>query len=146
MPCGLRKQDIPMDKNKSMNAFDRQEQQPEFWDGQGCAFCESEQFEAAVTAFDQAIAIDVNYCKAWNNRGNALCGMKRYAEALASYDRAIALQPNYHQAWFNRGLLLTEMMAYGNALESYDRSIAINPDPRYLHAREEIWMKQKMFA
>lgn len=133
-----------------MNAFNRQEQDPEshpeFWDGQGCAFCQAEQFEAALAAFEQAIALDANYCKAWNGRGNALCSLKQYAAALASYDKAIALQPDYHQAWFNRGLLLNEMMAYGNALESYDRAIALNPDPRYLHAREAIWLKQKLFA
>lgn len=130
----------------AMNGFDRQEQHPEFWDGKGCAFCEAEQFEAAVAAFDRSIALNANYCKAWNNRGNALCAMKQYAAALASYDKAIALQPDYHQAWFNRGLLLTEMMAYGNALESYDRAITLNPDPRYLHARADIWLKQKLFV
>lgn len=130
----------------AMNEFDRNNQQPEFWDGQGCALCEAERFQEAIAAFDQSIALDSNYYKAWNNRGNALCGLKRYAEALASYDRAIALRPDYHQARFNRGLLLAEMMAYGNALESYEQAIAINPDPRYLHSKADIWMKQKLFA
>ncbi len=117
---------------------------PEFWDEQGCKFCQTEQFEQALAAFDQAIALDAAYCRAWNNRGNALCGIKRYAEALVAYDRAVALQPNYHQAWFNRGLLFAEMMAYGNAIESYDRAIAIHAAPYYLHARAEIGLKQKL--
>lgn len=119
---------------------------PEFWDGQGCAFCEAERFEDAIAAFDQAIALDSHFCRAWNNRGNALCGLKRYSDALAAYEKAIALQPNYHQAWFNRGLLLTEMMAYGSAVESFNRAIAIHPDPRYLHAKESIWLNQKLIT
>ena len=82
----------------------------------------------------------------WHDRGCTLCQTEQYTEALAAYDRAIALHPSYHQAWFNRGLLFNEMMAYGNALESYDRAIALNPDPRYLHARAEIWLKQKLVS
>jgi hypothetical protein len=38
------------------------------------------------------------------------------------------------------------MQAYGNALQSYERAIAIHPDPRYFHAREDIWIKGKLFA
>jgi tetratricopeptide (TPR) repeat protein len=123
---------------------DHQTDSPVFWDGQGCALCQVEQYEAALAAFDTAIALDANYCRAWNNRGNALCGLKRYAEALAAYDRAVALQPNYHQAWFNRGLLFAEMMAYGNAVESYERALAIHPDPRYLHAKADIYEKRRL--
>jgi hypothetical protein len=41
---------------------------------------------------------------------------------------------------------LAEIMAYGNAVESYERAIAIHPDPRYLHAKEEIWLKQKLIT
>ncbi len=127
------------------NPLDQNQHNPEQWDKEGCSFCEKEQYEAAIAAFDKAIALDPGYCKSWNNRGNALCGLKRYAEALASYDRAVALQPDYHQAWFNRGLLLTEIMAYGNALESYERAIAIHPDPLYLHAVGSIWLKKSSF-
>jgi tetratricopeptide (TPR) repeat protein len=118
----------------------------EFWDGQGCALCETAEFKAAVAAFDQAIALDPRDCKAWNHRGNALCGMKRYGESLTSYEKAIALQPEYHQAWFNRGLLLAEMGAYGNAVESYERAIALHPDPRYLHAQQDIWLKERLYS
>ena len=132
--------------NSVMNHLDQEQTRPEFWDGQGCVWCEAEQYEEAIAAFDKAIELDANYCKAWNNRGNALCGMKRYAEALASYDKAVALQPDYHQAWFNRGLLLAEMMAYGNAIESYERAIGLNSDPRYLHARDDIWLKRKLIT
>lgn len=121
-------------------------QTAESWNGQGCALCESSQLAAALAAFDQALALAPDYCTAWNNRANVLCGLTRYAEALAAYDKAVALNPSYHQAWFNRGKLLADMGAYGNAVASYDRAIALANDPRYHHAREDIWVKGKLFS
>jgi Flp pilus assembly protein TadD len=111
---------------------------------QGCTLCEQADFAQALTVFDRAIALDRTHCTAWNNRGNALCGLNRYAEALVAYDQAVALNPQYHQAWFNRGKLLTEMGAYGNAVASYDRAIALAADPRYHHAKADIWVKKQL--
>jgi tetratricopeptide (TPR) repeat protein len=114
------------------------------WQAQGCALCAAEQYQAAIAAFDRALSLDPNHCQTWNYRGNALSASQRQAEALTCYDRAIALNPNYHQAWFNRGLLMAEMGAYGSALSAYDRAIALYADPRYIHARDTIWLKQKL--
>jgi tetratricopeptide (TPR) repeat protein len=129
-----------------MTKINAQPQSAAAWNGKGCAHCEASQFEAALAAFDRAIALDANYCAAWNNRANALCGLNRCADALAAYDKALALNPQYHQAWFNRGKLLAEIGAYGNAVESYNRAIALQADPVYLHAREDIWVKGKLVA
>ncbi|HEY9734956.1 MAG TPA: tetratricopeptide repeat protein [Trichocoleus sp.] len=112
----------------------------------GCTLCETGQFEAAVRVFDDAIALAPNHCTTWNNRANALSGLNRYAEALSAYDKAVALNPTYHQAWFNRGQLLREMGAYGNALASYQQAINLADDPRYIHARETIWVKGHLFT
>lgn len=113
---------------------------------QGCALCSQGEFETAVRVFEDAIAIAPNSCTAWNNRANALGGLNRHAEALAAYDKAVALNPTYHQAWFNRGQLLREMGAYSNALESYQQAIKLADDPRYIHARESIWVKNQLFT
>ncbi|HEY9878405.1 MAG TPA: tetratricopeptide repeat protein [Leptolyngbyaceae cyanobacterium] len=129
-----------------MTPFTEHDQTAETWNGRGCSFCENSQFTEALDAFNRALAFNPNYCTAWNNRGNALCGLNRSAEALSAYDKAIALNPTYHQALFNRGKLLAEMGAYGNALESYERAISLEADPRYLHAREDIWLKGKLFS
>jgi len=105
-----------------MTEFDYPQNSPEFWDGQGCIHCESERYDQAIAAFDRAISLDANYCKAWNNRGNALCGQQNYAAALGSYDKAIALQSDYHQAWFNRGLMLIEMKLVSRILRHLPES------------------------
>ena len=113
---------------------------------QGCAHCKTEDWHAALAAFDCAIARDANHCTAWNYRGNALWGLGQAAAALAAYDRAVALNPDYHQAWFNRGKLLNDLGAYGNALASYQQAIDRYPDPLYLHAQADIWLKRKLHA
>jgi tetratricopeptide (TPR) repeat protein len=120
------------------------ETSPEYWNAQGCDLCQQQEYAQAIASFDRALQLNPRYSQAWNNRANALSAVQRQAEALDNYDRAVALQPNYHQAWFNRGELLSELMAYGNAIASYDQAIAIEPDARYLHAKEDIWLKKKL--
>jgi tetratricopeptide (TPR) repeat protein len=114
------------------------------WNQQGCNLCEQGNLVLALAAFDQAISLQADYATAWNNRGNTLCGLYRYAEATAAYEKAIALKPQYHQAWFNRGKLMAELGAYGNAVEAYSQAIGIKADPLYIHALEDIWVKQKL--
>jgi tetratricopeptide (TPR) repeat protein len=114
------------------------------WQAQGCALCAEEQYQAAIAAFDCALSLEPQNSQTWNYRGNAMSALQRQAEALACYEKATFLNPTYHQAWFNQGLLLVEMGAYGSALAAYDRAITLHPDPCYLHARADIWLKQKL--
>lgn len=129
-----------------MTAPDQNHDCPDFWLAQGCRLCQTEQYAPAIAAFDRAIELHPRSSQAWNYRGNALSAMQRCAEAFAAYDRAVALEAGYHQAWFNRGLLLAEMLAYGEALASYERAIKLHPDPRYVHARDAIWVKRRLVA
>ena len=127
-----------------MTLIDSDSSSPSLWQAQGCALCAAEDYQGAVAAFDQALAGEPDNCQTWNYRGNALSAIDRQAEALDCYDKATALNLTYHQAWFNRGLLLAEMQSYGSALAAYDRAIDLHPDPCYLHARANIWVKQKL--
>lgn len=114
------------------------------WQAKGCNLCQVEQYQEAIAAFDRALQLEPHNCQTWNYRGNALSALQRPTAALHCYDKATALNSTYHQAWFNRGLLLTEMGAYGSALESFDRAITHHPDPCYFHAKNTIWLKQKL--
>ncbi len=109
-----------------------------------CQLCEQANYVEAILALNKAIELDPYYPQAWNHRGNVLSMMQRYAEALGCYEKAITLRPDYHQAYFNRGLLFAEMGAYGNAMASYDQALTLERDPRYLHAKEDIWLKKKL--
>lgn len=130
--------------DSSVTSVEQDIKSPSNWQAQGCALCATEQYHAAIAAFDRALSLEPNNCQTWNYRGNALSALQRQAEALTCYDKATALNPTYHQAWFNRGLLLAEMGAFGSALAAYERAIALHPDPRYIHARDHIWLKKKL--
>ncbi|AFZ02142.1 HetZ-related protein 2 [Calothrix sp. PCC 6303] len=87
------------------------------------------EFEPALTAFDQALKIKPELVAAWNNRGAVLCDrLQRYDDAIASYDEALKIQPDYHQAWYNRGVALCKANRLQEALDSLDQAIAIQPN------------------
>jgi predicted O-linked N-acetylglucosamine transferase (SPINDLY family) len=92
--------------------------------------------DAALSSFDQAIALNDDDGVAWYSRAK-ICGeLGRVDQALAAYDKAIALNPGFVQAHFNRGVMLQQSQELDAALESYDRVIAIKPDHAEAHANK----------
>lgn len=78
----------------------------------GIALQQRGELDAAVRAFDAALALDPSWAIAHANRGTALEALGRREEALAAFERAIELDP---------GLVLAHMFA-GNALLALGRS------------------------
>jgi tetratricopeptide (TPR) repeat protein len=72
----------------------------------GCLLQGQQDWEAAISCYEQALALDPNLVAAHSNRGAALAAMNRCEEALASLDRAISLQPDYPEAHFSRAVTL----------------------------------------
>jgi Flp pilus assembly protein TadD len=69
----------------------------------GSRLLESMQDEAAIAAFERALAHDPASWLAHNQRGVALHRLGRAEEALAAFDSALALRPEAAEAWNNRG-------------------------------------------
>lgn len=72
----------------------------------GCVLQARQDLNAALVAYDQALALDPNFAAAHSNRGAALAAMNRCDEALASLDRAIGLKPDYAEAHFCKAVTL----------------------------------------
>ena len=89
---------------------------------------QTQDFEAAVAFFGQAIAIDPSHAHVHNNLGNALKELTQRLAAIASYDTAISLRPDYPEAYKNRGNALRELNRHTEALASYDKAISLRPD------------------
>ncbi len=129
------------------------ERTADLWFDQGNILAVNEEYEAAVTSFDQAIkarpnqSIKLNpinqffqrllrrkvpiikgFDQAWNNRGIALGNLGRLEEAIASYDQALEIKPDDEQAWYNRGVALSNLGRYEEAIASYDQALKIKPD------------------
>ncbi|MGF1575466.1 MAG: tetratricopeptide repeat protein [Cyanophyceae cyanobacterium] len=95
---------------------------------QGSLFVASADWEAAIAAYDAALAIDPSKLDALNNRGVALVTLGRYEEALMAYDAALAINPDHHKPLNNKGNVLGRLGRYEEAIAAYDAALAINPD------------------
>jgi tetratricopeptide (TPR) repeat protein len=84
--------------------------------------------DAALAAFDRALAADEQNQRAWLWRALALTDLGRFDEALASYDRALALDPNSAGGWNSKGALLLELGRLAPALDCFERALVLSPD------------------
>jgi tetratricopeptide (TPR) repeat protein len=94
---------------------------------QGRQEAEGGRDEAAIAAYDRALAIDPRLAQAHNERGVSLHRLGRPQEALEAFDAAIALQPSDADAWNNRGNALHDLRRMAPALESLDTALRLRP-------------------
>ncbi len=103
---------------------------------QGNLFAASDEYEAAIASYDQALKYKLDDDSAWYNRGFALGRLQRYEEAIANYDKAIEFKPDNsiesqlssYRLWHNRGFALLNLGRYEEAIASYDKAIEFKPD------------------
>lgn len=62
-------------------------------------------FEAAITDYTTAIALNPTHCRAYYNRAFSHDRLNQYDEAVADYTRALAIEPGNATALHNRGSL-----------------------------------------
>ncbi|NEP56098.1 MAG: tetratricopeptide repeat protein, partial [Symploca sp. SIO2G7] len=94
----------------------------------GNQLLKSQQYEAALAAYNQAIAIKEDYYEAWYFRSYVLYLLQRYEEAIASYEQLIQINPQDASVWYYKGLTLGYLQQYKEAIASYDQAIALEPD------------------
>ena len=68
------------------------------WFSEGVALYEKGDYRRAISAFDNALAIDPTMAEVWNNRGLSLIQTEQYQEALKSINKALSLHPGYDNA------------------------------------------------
>jgi tetratricopeptide (TPR) repeat protein len=85
--------------------------------------------DAAIAAFDRAIALAPKSGFAYLNRGLAYRLSGDPDRALADLDRAVAYAPHSARAYYNRSLVLREKGALARARADEKRAVEL--DPRY---------------
>jgi serine protease Do len=81
----------------------------------GLTLFERSDFNAALAAFDRAIALKPNYAIAHFQRGNTLYELARATDAIGAYDRAIQYDPRNIRAYLNRAKVKRDL---GDAIGS----------------------------
>jgi tetratricopeptide (TPR) repeat protein len=98
------------------------------WSNWGNHLYRTQQFPAALRAFDRAIELKSDFYPAWYQRGNVLYALGDEMAAIGSFDRALDANPDFYYAWRDRGALLAAMGDLETAMESFDRAVDIQPD------------------
>jgi tetratricopeptide (TPR) repeat protein len=89
------------------------------WYNKGLAQQKDGQMEAAVTSFDQAIAINPQNADIWLEHGNSLALLGKIDQASISYEFAVKLSPNYSLALANQGRNLNKI----HTKETYQKAL-----------------------
>jgi tetratricopeptide (TPR) repeat protein len=91
-------------------------------------------YDEALTSFEQALLIDGQNQQALCRRGVVLLRLKRYQDAIASFDQALNVHPHYAQALYYKGKALAALHQPDAALEHYKRALSIQS---YSH---KVWL------
>lgn len=67
----------------------------------GLVAYESDDYPAAISHYERAIAIRPDYPEAWNDLGVVRFRSEDYPKARQCFEKAVALRPDYAEAWFN---------------------------------------------
>lgn len=96
------------------------------WFQQGETLRHQDQFQQALTAYNQAIAENPHHFEANLYRCRVLRILDQMSEALASCDRALVINSNSDLAWESRAWVLRGLGRYSEAIQATDRALAIN--------------------
>ncbi len=86
------------------------------------------QWEAAVAAYVQVVAIDPSCAAGWNNLGLLHHRMGHYDKAGECYRAALAADPASYQAAYNLGSLTEDLGDLPGAVGWYRRALELAPD------------------
>jgi tetratricopeptide (TPR) repeat protein len=96
--------------------------------GRGNALSALKRPEAALHAYDEALAIAPCHAEVLNNRSSVLVDLGRPEDALNSAEQALAEKPNYTDALYNRGNALLALRRFAEARASFIAVLEREPD------------------
>ncbi|HWP99313.1 MAG TPA: tetratricopeptide repeat protein [Vicinamibacterales bacterium] len=89
------------------------------------ALFEKQENEAALAAYDRAIALDRSNPEAFIGRGRTLARLRRYEEAIAAYTEALRLAPAHAMALRYRGHNYINLRRFDEALADLERAASL---------------------
>ena len=104
------------------------------WHNMGVALAGTGDAQAALEAFDRALALRPEYLHAHVNRGGALQTLGRHAAAASAYGAALERDPSLYEIRLREGLTLLASGDRTGALEAFRKTRAIRRDPAAMGA------------
>jgi Flp pilus assembly protein TadD len=87
-------------------------------------------WDAAITNYQHAIALDGSYWQAWNNSANTLFAMGNREAALRDFEQTLRLNPDCWPAQYNIGIIDFMGARYSNAVAKFKIVLDWRPDFR----------------
>ena len=112
-----------------LDKFVRLNQQvPQVFKDLGYLYRKVAQYDNALAAYTQAIALAPDDLQVYESRGNLRIQRQQPEAALADFDTAIRLKPDYVNAHYNRGLALIQLKQITAAIDSFHTAFSLEPD------------------
>lgn len=136
---------VEIDKLLAMST-NQVEQQPSLFSEKALLLFADQNYQAAVEAWDQCLALKPRQAQSWYNRGIALDRLGSHQQALDSYDQVLELQPANHIAWGNRAIALRKLGRDEEAAEAAKRAFELNPEDMVDSFFQQLRLKQPKLA
>ncbi len=94
----------------------------------GDRLSEAGDFDAAVSAYRQALELEPEYALACNELGTALFRLGRREQALEKFERAVELDDEYAVAWFNLAFVSRAEERWETSARAYQRYTELVPE------------------
>jgi tetratricopeptide (TPR) repeat protein len=94
----------------------------------GYSYLKLEQYENALSDFNQAIELNPEFANAYFQRGNIYKEQEKYEKAISDYSQVIEINPDYFTAYNNRGGIYAKLEQYQKAISDFNQAIELNPD------------------
>jgi len=98
------------------------------WFERGNKHLIKKEFDAAIEAYTNAIALNPNLAYAYSFRGFAYRGNSQYDRAILDYNKALEANPNYAEAYNKRGLAYANKDQYEKAVLDHNKALEIDPN------------------
>ncbi|HBR22615.1 MAG TPA: hypothetical protein DD713_08660 [Nitrospiraceae bacterium] len=97
------------------------------WYDKGFNYTIKKEYDKAIEAYSNSIALNPNNAKAYRYRGYAYADKEQHDRAIEDYNKAIALDPNDAYVYSVRGHAYSNKGQYDKAIEDYNKAIVLVP-------------------
>jgi len=103
------------------------------WVGLGYYYDNNQQYNEAIQAYKQALAIQPESYDVWNTLGSVYFDLGNFEAAKQAYHKALEIKPDFHTTWLNLGGINNKQGDLSGAIRLYQKAIHFKPD------YEEAW-------
>ncbi len=93
---------------------------------------QSDQWEEALTYFEQVITINPENSYAWNCKGNILKRLGKLEEALKCFNQTLKIKENSATSWNDKGNVLSGLGRFEEALVCYDKALNLSENKLWM--------------